>query len=351
MKPIPPFALAVRLKNTRRFTDSRSRSRATSEAKFRPKSHDFGYALLLLPILWLVMRAPGQAAEPTVGAQKEAAFWTALRFVGGEERPADRPPLTIEPPFSFTHDGRSFRELWWKPTRASRSLDDCRTEHTLTYADDKTGLRVRCVAVEYPDFPAVEWTVYFRNVGTSITPILENIQGLDVTFERENAGEFVLHGVRGDSCLPESFRPYALTLTPGAVKSCSPPVAGDKVSGKSSDGPDGWPYWNLQQPGGGVILAVGWPGQWEATFTRDHERGLRVKAGQQLTRLVLKPGEATRTPSITLLFWQGDDVVRAQNLWRSWYLAHVLPRIGHVPQPPATQIQVDGSLANWPKVP
>ena len=28
-----------------------------------------------------------------------------------------------------------------------------------------------------------------------------------------------------------------------------------------------------------MILAVGWPGQWEATFTRDHERGLRVKAG------------------------------------------------------------------------
>ena len=156
--------------------------------------------------------------------------------------------------------------------------------------------------------------------------------------------------MRGDSCLPESFRPYALKLGPDAMKRCSPPVAGDKVSGKSSDGPDGWPYWNLQRPGGGIILAVGWPGQWEATFARDHEHGLRVKAGQQLTHLVLKPGEEMRTPSITLLFWQGGDVVRAQNLWRSWYVTHVLPRIEGAPQAPTTQIQVDGSLANWPNV-
>ena len=75
-----------------------------------------------------------------------------------------------------------------------------------------------------------------------------------------------------------------------------------------------------------------------------------MKAGQQLTHLVLKPGEEIRTPSITLLFWLGDDVVRAQNLWRSWYVAHVLPRIGGKPQSPTTQIQVSGSLADWPRV-
>jgi alpha-galactosidase len=44
---------------------------------------------------------------------------------------------------------------------------------------------------------------------------------------------------------------------------------------------------------------------------------LRVKAGQQLTRLVLKPGEAIRTPSITLLFWQGIT----ENLYVQGHLA------------------------------
>ena len=255
-------------------------------------------------------------------------------------------------PFSFSLGGKPSEGLLneWKFDKATRALDAQRREHTLTWADDTTGLQVRCIAMEYADFPVVEWTIYLKTIGKANTPLLENIQGLDTRFARDADGEFVLHGLRGDSCRPASFQPYALSLGPKAVKRCSPPVAGDKVSGKSSDGPDGWPYFNLQKPDGGVILAVGWPGQWEATITRDHDRGLRVNAGQQLTHLVLKPGEELRTPSITLLFWQGDDVGRAQNLWRAWYLAHVLPRVGGQPQSPTTQIQVDGSLASWPKV-
>jgi alpha-galactosidase len=263
--------------------------------------------------------------------------------------------LLAEParlPFSLVFGTKPSGELLgtWKRHDSTRDLDAQRRERTLTWMDTTTGLEVRLVTVEYANFPVAEWTVWLKNTGQQDTPIIENIRGLDVKFERGSAGEFILHGVRGDSCSPDSFQPYALLLGPAAVKRCSPPVAGDRVSGKSSDGPDGWPYFNLQMPDGGIILAVGWPGQWETSFTRDQERGLRVTAGQQLTRFALKPGEKIRAPSITLLFWHGDDVVRAQNLWRSWYLAHVLPRINGQPQPPATQIQVEGSLASWPQV-
>jgi alpha-galactosidase len=255
-------------------------------------------------------------------------------------------------PFSFVCAGKSLSDLLgtWTFSKHSRALDENRHEHVLTWIDPATGLQVRCVAIDYADFPVVEWTVWFKNTGEANTPILENIQGLDARFEREPEAEFTLHGIRGDTCVAESFRPYSLTLEPESAKRFSPPVNGEMVSGKSSDGPEGWPYFNLQRPGGGVVLAVGWPGQWEASFTRDHDRGLQIKAGQQLTHLHLKPGEEIRTPLIALLFWQGTDVVRAQNLWRSWYLAHNLPRIAGKPQSPITQIQVDGSLASLPKV-
>jgi len=255
-------------------------------------------------------------------------------------------------PFSFVYGGKASGELLsaWKFSKQTRELDAHRREHSLTWMDGATGLEVRCVAVEYADFPVVEWTIYLKNTGKEKTPILENIQGLDTRFERTTDGEFILHGIRGDSCLAESYRPYALKLGPNAVKRFSPPVNGEKVSGKSSDGPAGWPYFNLQKPGGGVIIAVGWPGQWAASFTRDHDRGVQIMAGQQLTHLYLKPSEEIRTPLIALLFWHGSDVVRAQNLWRSWYLAHNLPRIAGKPQPPITQIQVEGSLASMPKV-
>jgi alpha-galactosidase len=287
---------------------------------------------------WLATWSSGQAAEPLVAAMGAAARWTAANFGSSAEIAPGRRPYTTQPPFSFTYDGKSSGDLAWQPTRASRKLDDQRTEHALTYADDRTELQVRCVAVEYHDFPMVEWTAYFKNAGTSDSPMLEDIQGLDVRFERGADGEFMLHGIKGDFCTPVSFEPYQRTLAANTVTKFAPPG-----SGKSSDGPEGWPYFNLQFPGGGVILAVGWPGQWASSFTRDAAAGLRIRAGQQLTRLRLKPGEEIRTPLMALLFWRGTDVVAAQNLWRRWYVAHNLPRVGGKPQPAVAQIQVGGA--------
>ncbi len=122
------------------------------------------------------------------------------------------------------------------------------------------------------------------------------------------------------------------------IKKYTPP----HYSGKSCDGPNGWPYYNLQMPGGGVILAVGWPGQWATWFRRDAGKSLSVKAGQELTRLSLKPGERIRTPLIAMLFWRGTDVGASQNLWRRWYMAHNIPRVDNKPQTTVAQIQVGG---------
>jgi alpha-galactosidase len=249
------------------------------------------------------------------------------------------------PPFSFELEGRASPEFLpdWPVRSNGRKLDKARTERTLAWTDPRSGLVVRCVAVEYAHSPAVEWTVYFKNTGATPTPILKNIQGLDAFFRRADKGEFHLHGIKGDSCTADSYEPYQLELLPGLAKSFSPP----EYSGKSCDGPNGWPYYNLQMPeGGGVILAVGWPGQWASSFMRDAGRGLRITAGQQRTHLVLEPGEEIRTPLIALLFWKGYDVVRAQNLWRRWFIDNNLARTRGQPQSPTAQIQVDGSPEN-----
>ena len=85
------------------------------------------------------------------------------------------------------------------------------------------------------------------------------------------------------------------------------------------------PYFNIQWPGQGVIVVLGWPGQWAAEFARDEATGLRVRGGQELTRFKLHPGEEVRTPLAVVQFWQGDWI-RSQNIWRRWMLAHNLPR-------------------------
>jgi alpha-galactosidase len=227
---------------------------------------------------------------------------------------------TSVPPFSFTYHGQPSAKLLaaWTVKVATERLDEHRTRRTSLWTDPKTGLEVRCVAVDYADYPAEEWTVWFRNTGANTTPILENIQGLDARFERGEGGEFVLHGIKGDSNTPDSYQPYEIPLPPGANHRFAP------KGGRASNG--AFPYYNLQSPGGGILLAIGWPGQWATSFTRDAANGVRIVAGQELTRLVLKPGETVRTPLIAMLFWEGSDRAKSQNLWRRWMIAHNLPR-------------------------
>ena len=243
-------------------------------------------------------------------------------------------PRTSELPISFVYGGQSSDDLLaaWPRKTASKILDAARTEHTLAWTDAQTGLEVRCVAVEYSDFPVAEWTVFFKNTGRTNTPILENLQALDTKLERSADGEFVLYGNKGDWCVPQSFEPVQVTLGPKTEHRFAPD------GGRPTNGPKGWPFFNLHAPGGSIMFAIGWPGQWACSFTRDDQRGLRVIAGQQVTRLFLKPGEEIRTPLIAALFWEGTDTVRAQNLWRRWFMAHNVPRLNG--QPPPTMLQM-----------
>ena len=88
-------------------------------------------------------------------------------------------------PFSFNFNGQasSSSNLFsgWVSSRVDSALDSTRTQHTFLWTNRSNGLRVKCVAVEYSDFPVVEWTVYLTNAGLTNTPMLESIQGLDLT--------------------------------------------------------------------------------------------------------------------------------------------------------------------------
>jgi alpha-galactosidase len=234
----------------------------------------------------------------------------------------------VHPLLSFVYDGQPSNGplAKWPKKIATKKLDDRRTQRTAIWTDPKTGLEVRCVSVEYADFPVVEWTGYFRNAGKVKTPILEKIHALDLPLRRPSGAEFVLRGIRGDDCSPQSYQPYEHTLGPNTSRTFAP------AGGRPTD--SAFPYFNLAVPDGGMILAVGWPGQWSATFARDAGNGLRITAGQELTHLCLQPGEEIRTPLVALMYWKGSDVARSQNQWRRWMLACNMPRPGGKPLRP-----------------
>jgi len=272
-------------------------------------------------------------AEAKIALADGRILWLGdLPIIEGQAPPV----MSADLPFSFSYDGQSSAALLeqWRLDRRVKKLDDQRTEQTLTWTDPKTRLVLRWAAIEYHDFPTVEWTLYFKNGGATDTPIITDVQALDARFERRedevytrfaSPGEFVLNHHVGSPCAPNDYQPLRSAMPHKTTKR----IATSGGRGSNSD----WPYFNVEWPGEGVIAVVGWPGQWAASFTRDEANGLRVRAGQERTHFKLLPGEEVRTPLMVLQFWQGDRI-RAQNIFRRWMLAHNVPQPGGQPIEP-----------------
>ena len=174
-----------------------------------------------------------------------------------------REPYSVQPPFSFKYGGRPSSEFLgqWKLEREAKKLDAQREQHTLTWTDPQSGLRVRCVGVQYLDYPTVEWTVYFQNTGTADSPIIEDIRAIDTTFSSGAQGDCILRHHTGDNCTADSYQPHADVL----------PARSEKKFANTGGRPtqSAYPFYNLGWPGEGVIVVLSWAGQWATQFSRD----------------------------------------------------------------------------------
>ena len=219
-------------------------------------------------ILFTALGLQIQAVTVTPTEMTEARQWVAGHLEGAGE--SNAPAL----PFSFRYGGRPSADFLkgCKYDHSSKKLDEQRTEHTIAWNDPGSGLSARCVVVEYHDFPTVEWTLYFKNTGSADTPIMEDIQPLDLRLSRAEKGEFILHHNVGSPCAPNDYQPLVTTLGPKATKRVG--AAGGRPTNSDMS------YFNLEWAGEGLIAVVGWPGQWAAQFTRDAGRGLQLRAGQ-----------------------------------------------------------------------
>ncbi len=275
--------------------------------------------------LALAFRQTLFAVVPLEAEFARARSWIQSNFSHGERLP----------PISFLCEEIASAEIVSRleVQRVSEAADGSARRSTAELYDRLTKLHIIADVVRYNDYPAVEWVIRFRNSADHPSPLLSNILPLDGRFSLHGE-RAVLHGALGGNNESTDFAPFETTLTAGGSTHFTP------RGGLSSNG-GSLPFFNLQQAfakpqrsQGGVMLAIGWSGQWMADFEVG-SAATQVRSGMELTRLRLLPGETIRTPRIALLFWNGTDPLRGHNLFRRFVLTHHTPRpAGEAPSVP-----------------
>jgi alpha-galactosidase len=218
------------------------------------------------------------------------------------------------PPFSFRYGGRESGELLARWEHRSSPAGE-------VFRDPATALEVKLTREKLPPFDAESWLVEFTNRGAQDSPMLEAIEPLDWT--ETQRGPIIVHHAKGSKNSPDDFAPQDDPMPAGGS------LRVESTGGRSSQG--SLPYFNIQSPDRGYVVAVGWTGNWRADFAAAPDgRSWRMTAGMKRTHLILHPGETIRTPRITLLRWSGTDWRSAQNRWRQLVLQYYTPQVdGH----------------------
>lgn len=275
-----------------------------------------GFAMSEIPI-----SAPKDGVMAKPAEVRRMRDWVDASFEDAKAAEGGLLLAAAKPPFSFTYGGEGSGKLLagWKHGVERREEKD-RTRISSHWTDPKTGLRVTAEVIAYKQYPAVDWVLYFENTGAKDTPIIEDVNALDVGLATGDAAKTaVLHRLHGDACGAQSFEPYNTDLRPGQSINMAP--AGGRSSNTTA-----FPWFNFEYDGQGLIAAIGWSGQWKAAFERSDSSPTRFTAGMEQTHLLLHPGERIRSPRIVLMHWAGNRM-DAHNRFRRLVLFNYCPKI------------------------
>ena len=201
--------------------------------------------------------------------------------------------------------------------------EDNATQYTLTYTKSDEPLEITVYGTKYKNYAVIEWTVWLENKGNKNSENITDFYALNSTFAKDYANnqmDVVLF--EGSRECAHSFKPEMITLENEAKK---------EIGGSGGKPTVRWAtYFNTRWRNEkaawgkeGIFFSVGWPGQWYASI--ENKDGLKITAKQERLDTYLAPGEAIRSPLMTMLFWE-KDIMRSQNLWRRWVYTEAMPQ-------------------------
>ncbi len=190
---------------------------------------------------------------------------------------------------------------------------------TATFTDEASFVEFKVEAILYGHNPSLDYVIYVSNTSsTQNTPVISKLNAIDSDFEMKSAGGYTVHTNRGSGEDIDDFKPIVEKL------SLAEPKKTYNVVGGSSSNKTGFPFFDVIGRDEGIIMAIGWSGQWESNFEFISNSTFNIKARQQTFNAVLLPEETIRTPRIVMTYFTGDEEY-GHNIWRRLVLSDYTP--------------------------
>lgn len=214
-------------------------------------------------------------------------------------------------PVSFSFDGLKNEGLSsdFRPS-VRHFTNDSSVRVTEITAVASKGMILNVRETSYSDFPVVEWVGEMTNLGRKESELLSDF-GISSTLK--GTSPRLISG-SGDTRNDELFRRLP-------EREINEEIAISPAFCRGADGAS--PFMTLKFDEYSVKLGIGWPGKWKMVFT-PVDGGVRFTLTQADFATVVYAGETMRTPSLTALFYDTDEV-RGTNLWRRFFIKHILP--------------------------
>ena len=216
---------------------------------------------------------------------------------------------------------------WTKDVKKETDADGHETV-TATYVDATSGMKFTLEAILYKDFPTVDYVMWAEYTGTeSYSAPISEFNALNASYELSPNKGYKLHTAEGSYASVNDFAPIELdipksdkwfTFGPGYSSGSGKILP----NGRSTD--RGWPYFDILGKDCGLMLAIGWTGQWEASFNNSKVGEISMKVYQRGLNTVLYPGEKVRSPRVVLSYFDGDAEY-GHNVLRKLIVEHYTP--------------------------
>ncbi|MBO5409914.1 MAG: alpha-galactosidase, partial [Clostridia bacterium] len=217
-------------------------------------------------------------------------------------------------PFTFKVDGESFNPTEWEKSVSPAAQAKYKGGNTeiLTLTNKAKALEVKAEITSFENNATCQWTVYIKNTGSGNSGVISDFYALDSSF---NTGKTDLYYSMGSDTAASDF-----SLIKKKLGSAEKAFSG--TDGKPTE--KYLPYFNLCGEECGMMLGVGWTGQWAATFSQT-KGTTDIIVRQENLEAYLLPGEEIRSPLVSVTFYDNANPLKGFNMFRSWISDCVYP--------------------------